>query len=271
MIQRYAIISFFVLLSAGIVYMVFGTNGHEFTEDQCMTCHAVKPVKGKRDTLRMVASVKSLCARCHDKQENAISHPVEIVPARVVPPVDLPLSWEGKMTCSTCHDIHSAPIPGFGGKWLFLRRQTVGAAFCSSCHAGADTGKGDSHTQALGVAHMKYIPSAEGTRIDKASMTCLSCHDGSLGSANDVNSGSWKHGVRMSPFDPEGSHPIGVNYARAMRKHGGLRPVSQLNPAIKLIDGKVSCRSCHDMYATTYKKLVVTMSGSRLCFECHDK
>jgi predicted CXXCH cytochrome family protein len=274
LIKKYLFIPLLILCLAGIAYTVLRTTGHEFSQDQCTTCHAVTPVKGNRDSLKMVASIQSLCLRCHPTQENALSHPVEMVPSGSIVPTDLPLSWEGKMTCSTCHDIHSAPVYEFTGTWKFLRRQTTGAAFCSSCHVDGKTGaeKSSGHVQSLGTAHMKYIPSTKGLTIDKASMVCLSCHDGTMGSSNsDVKVGSWKHGTALSRYDPAGSHPIGINYRKAMRKHGGLRPVEQLNPAIKLIDGKVSCRSCHDMYAKTKNRLVVTMQGSTLCLECHDK
>lgn len=272
--RKYLLIPLLILCFSGVAYTLLRPTGHEFTKDQCATCHAVTPVKGKRDTLRMKASLQSLCSRCHPNQENALSHPVEMVPSSgVILPADLPLSWEGKMTCGTCHDIHSAPDSGFTGKWNFLRRRTTGSAFCSSCHddSGTRAETSSGHAQSLGAAHTKYVPSTEGLNIDKASMICLSCHDGTMASYSNVKVGSWKHGVALSRYDSEGSHPIGINYRRALKNHGGLRPVEQLNPVIKLIEGKVSCRSCHDMFATTYKKLVVTMQGSRLCLECHDK
>jgi predicted CXXCH cytochrome family protein len=81
----------------------------------------------------------------------------------------------------------------------------------------------------------------------------------------------WEHGAPLSRFDPRGSHPVGVDYMLARARRGGLLPVGALNPAIKLIEGKVSCNSCHDPYSKERKQLVMSMSGSKLCLSCHDK
>lgn len=175
------------------------------------------------------------------------------------------------MTCSTCHDIHASPPPG-SLQWSFLRRQTVGRSMCIACHAGgAESAMAMNHSQVIGTAHMKYEQQAKGARVDYVSMACLSCHDGSLNTADDVRIGTWKHGSAISRFDPQGSHPIGVKYMRAMRKRGGLHPAERLDPAVKLVDGRVSCRSCHDLYSKQPKLLVMSNVGSRLCLACHDK
>ncbi len=275
--KGYTLIPILLFISAGLAYTVLRNNAHEFSDGQCPGCHAVTPVKGKRETLKMKAPIQHLCGKCHGELEGTVSHPVEIAPVNAVLPADLPLSVEGKMTCSTCHDIHAAPPPGFTLKWSFLRRQDAGQAFCSACHAGEDSGlmkKENSHSQAIGRAHMEFTTTDEkGGRIDNISRTCLSCHDGSLGLNADVAAGAWEHGVALSKFDPQGSHPIGVNYKTARRKRGGLHPIGTLNPLIKLIGGKVGCCSCHDPYSHSQepKMLVMSNSGSRLCLACHDK
>ena len=273
MIKRSILALFLLLIVAGAAYTLLRSTAHEFTQAQCPDCHAGTPVKSKRETLRMVASIQYLCGRCHGERDS-LSHPVEIYPASVTVPADLPLSWEGKMTCSTCHDIH-AGHQGFDGAARSLRRQVTGAAFCSACHAnGAGARVADQgHAESLGKAHMKFDSEATAGSVDRISRACLACHDGSLGTADNVQirSGSWSHGKALSRFDPQGSHPIGVRYVRAMMKRGGLRPVGLLNRAIKLIDGKVGCASCHDPYSREHNKLVMSNNGSKLCLECHDK
>ena len=268
MIKRPLLILFLLLIAAGAAYTVLRPTAHDFTEGQCADCHAVTPVAGKRETLRMKASIQYLCGRCHG-QRDSISHPVEMFPEKTAVPADLPLSWEGKMTCSTCHDIH-AGRPGFGGEARSLRRQASGAEFCSACHvSGIERG----HVETLNRAHMKYTSDAKGGKVDKVTLGCLACHDGSLGTSDDVQirAGSWKHGTALSRYDPQGSHPVGVRYISAMRKRGGLRPVGMLHPSIKLIDGRVGCASCHDPYSKEPKKLVMSNHGSKLCLECHNK
>ena len=234
------------------------------------------PVKGKRETLKMKASIRYICGRCHNSHaENSLSHPVEMVPAFAIPPADLPLSWEGQMTCSTCHDIHASSEASHAQHRIpSLRRNAIGAELCAACHtdaANAAANNKKNHEPAMNFAHVKYTPDPKGGNIDRLSQMCLSCHDGgSLGGSADVQvrSGSWKHGTSFSGYDPQGSHPIGVKYRAAMRR-GGLRPVSALNQAVKLIDGKVGCASCHNPFSKERYYLVV--SSGRLCLECHDK
>lgn len=270
--KKYPLLMLLLLLSGGVAYTLLQNNGHDFSEQQCPDCHAVTPVKGKRETLRMKASIQYLCSRCHSSHiENSISHPVEMTPLSALPPSDLPLSWEGKMTCSTCHDIHASS----GGPRRYLRRNVTGSEFCSACHTrdASLAGNGSGHVQTMGMAHMKYFPDVKGERIDGASLMCLSCHDGSIGSSSDVQvkAGSWKHGASFSPYNPQGSHPIGVRYRTAMLKRGGLRPIGMLDPAIRLVDGKVGCCSCHDPFSKERYSLVMSNERSRLCLACHDK
>lgn len=270
MLKLYLLIVLVIVLSACLVYSALQNNAHDFTDDQCADCHAVPPVKGKRETLRMTASIDTLCRRCHVKNDDPLSHPVEMTPVNITPPADLPLSWEGKMTCATCHDIHALPQPGFDGGSHYLRRGVTGQAFCGACHRdSAIPEEGGSHARALGMAHMRYVEGAGG-RIDSVSLACLSCHDGTLATKAEVKSGTWRHGSAFSSgYDSQGSHPIGVTYRRAM-KRGRLHSMKGLNPKIKLINGKVGCTSCHDIYSKQGKMLVMSNEGSRLCLACHD-
>jgi predicted CXXCH cytochrome family protein len=273
MLAKYILILCFLVGTAYAVYSALQKNPHEFTEAQCADCHAARPVKNDRSTLAMTAPIGTLCRRCHaQSKDDSLSHPVDMRPAHIAIPADLPLSREGEMTCVTCHDIHASPPPDHEGSWHFLRRDVSGRAFCASCHPGGEVAAGQSsgHAREFARAHMKYEERTGGL-IDSVSMGCLSCHDGTIGKRSDVQVGIFRHGFSSSGLDPQGSHPIGVKYRRAMRERGGLHPVGQLNHKIRLVSGMVSCVSCHDPYSKEPKQLVMDNRGAKLCLSCHDK
>ena len=64
---------------------------------------------------------------------------------------------------------------------------------------------------------------------------------------------------------------VEIDYRMAqLRSRGKLRDMSQLGPAIRLQDGRVSCLSCHSQDSQIKAKLVISNVGSRLCFACHN-
>jgi len=245
------------------------TGGHDFPEDWCKNCHTFAPVKGDSRSRMMNAPVSTLCGRCHDRAKNLFSHPVEMTPTGVELPADLPLSWDGKFTCSTCHDVHSSPPSVWEGTWKYLRRLVVGRAFCEACHRRGVVGP-SGHAQVLTAAHMVFDGKGM-ERVDNISLLCLSCHDGSVGKSVQVRTGSFRHGFRPEDSAQELSHPVGVNYRRAMMKRGGLHPPEKIDKRIMLVNGRVSCVSCHDMSSREHNLLTVPIQGSKLCLECHDK
>ena len=88
---------------------------------------------------------------------------------------------------------------------------------------------------------------------NQGSRFCLGCHDGLLTGQARVD------------------HPIEVDYARAqVKSRGALRHASQLDPAIKLENGRVGCVSCHGRNSTLAAKLVMNNFKSQLCLSCHN-
>lgn len=251
---------------AFVAWSLQRTGVHDFAADQCGDCHAVAPVKGDPRSREMKAPVSVLCGGCHQRPENAISHPVEIAPDRAALPADFPLSWDGKLTCSTCHNIHAGE-----GLRSSLRR-SGGRAFCEACHRRGVVERGSpyGHSQVLTSAHMEFDDKQAG-RVDTISAMCLGCHDGTIGKDTPVRVGSFRHGVRPEESAQELSHPIGVNYRRAMTRRGGLHPPEGIDERIRLVNGKVGCVSCHDMYSRERKLLTVSNDRAGLCLACHDK
>jgi predicted CXXCH cytochrome family protein len=94
----------------------------------CGTCHVVDAANRPLEPVALTARQESLCAGCHAKALGptpASSHPSGIVPARALPDA-FPLDAEGRLTCSSCHDLHGAAVSllrGGGGEWA-----------CMACH-----------------------------------------------------------------------------------------------------------------------------------------
>lgn len=120
---------------------------------------------------------------------------------------------------------------------------------------------------------------ARGSRptVDKASLECIGCHD-----------------AAVSPADPMQvcheagcDHRIGVDYAAAASRDRSLAPLASLNPALKLVDNRMSCVTCHVPYSKDNHEalsarralipeipdpmLSVDNAGSGLCLSCHLK
>ena len=83
---------------------------------------------------------------------------------------------------------------------------------------------------------------------------CLECHDG-LRAEHPMN------------------HPFEISYpeARIRRPGAVLKPIFALPSAIRLINGRVVCITCHDIESILPYRLRLTMEHSALCFACHDR
>ena len=126
----------------------------------------------------------------------------------------------------------------------------------------------------------------ESEDIDCESAICLSCHDGVTASDSPIGRRP-AHGKGLS--SPGANHPIGVSYSRvSLRNQREYVPEAALDPAIRLVDGVVSCVSCHERKSgadtgavgmdapsssscTASKRLVLHNARSRLCAACHIK
>lgn len=112
--------------------------------------------------------------------------------------------------------------------------------------------------------------------LDRESIECLNCHKDDY------------------PFDKadcftEGCthHPMGIDYQAAASRNPGLKEESSLNPAIRLIDKRIGCGTCHipysednhlvlsesrgDIPSISDPMLVMDNRKSALCKACHTK
>lgn len=242
---------------------------HDFSPEDCKGCHAGMPQPGQKSPLPMIGKIRTLCSRCHSKVARAYSHPDDIVPVKARVPSDMPLSMDRKITCATCHDIHSTAE--WGKSVHLLRRPATGIEFCSTCHE--ETPGSISHTRALAFAHSagsKYIQSSRSGALDSLSVECISCHDSSISKGDSiVGAGFWMHSRELAKN--MGGHPIGISYDEAKGKDpSGYHPKSAIAP-VRLFSGMIGCGSCHDPYSTMSNKLIMGNEGSKLCLKCHNR
>lgn len=103
--------------------------------------------------------------------------------------------------------------------------------------------------------------------LDAGSVECVSCHQDSITVNEPLQ--VCHHG--------ECDHMVGVSYISFSSRNRGLTPIEGLDPAIKLIDGKMGCLTCHAPYVpadhenTSDPMLSVDNTGSGLCVACHRK
>lgn len=261
--------SFLSLVVAGLVILIGYLAGvsdtgapHSFS-GQCQTCHLGTPKKGQK--IVFVQDVDFLCYRCHE-MDNANSHPSEVVPSMKLPP-GFTTDWQGRITCSTCHEIHSGES---ASNKNMLKGKERGKKFCLQCHKDLFSNL-RRHLEASKVAHSKRSTASERQilgGLDRVSVGCLGCHDGVVGPAAGFTT---TDGSGVAFLGENFSHPMGMNYARSAARNRRLRPVGELSGKISLYEGKVGCTSCHSPYSKERAMLVISNKRSSLCFECHLK
>ncbi|MHC4081407.1 MAG: cytochrome c3 family protein [Planctomycetota bacterium] len=216
------------------------------------------------------------CGGCHAIRE-PWTHPVGVVPSMPVPP-EFPLQ-DGLLVCTTCHDNRSSTDHARARRLHEpLLRESGPDGLCAGCHDPNGTGRRDMHATMLGRAHLAW-PDSVGQELpggdeppaspDAASRTCLECHDGSVapGAADaSVPDGSARsHPPVHAPIGA--SHPIGVAYG--LTPGLALKAADELDPRIRLFEGRVGCGSCHSPFAGGKALLVMSNLDSRLCLSCH--
>ena len=87
---------------------------------ECEDCHGAHSMAPLLDN-------SQACLKCHDDQAGEDSHPTGVV-HEGDPPKGLPLSKDGKLTCSTCHVLHETESPAPA----LLRKKFND--LCMSCH-----------------------------------------------------------------------------------------------------------------------------------------
>lgn len=115
--------------------------------------------------------------------------------------------------------------------------------------------------------------------IDRESTECIGCHE-----ANVMLTGDEQLTVCHSGGDC--GHPIAINYAALSAMSPVLVKAADLNPAVRLVNGRIGCATCHVPYSEADHEamsaqradtsvpdplLVMDNAGSALCAACHKK
>lgn len=88
---------------------------------------------------------------------------------------------------------------------------------------------------------------------------CLACHDGSAGRAVMY--------LGKATRDARLDHPVDVPYGEASARARNLAPLAQLPSDVVLVDGKISCTTCHDGASTRPGRVAADLVT--LCTSCH--
>jgi len=105
------------------------------------------------------------------------------------------------------------------------------------------------------VRHHGVSADSEGDAIG-----CLSCHDGQIASPIKL---STKRGNYFC------NHPVNRDYPPADKSADYLPLESVAEAGIRLLNGQVSCISCHNLKNPEKYHLAGSLDKSGLCFNCH--
>jgi predicted CXXCH cytochrome family protein len=106
--------------------------------------------------------------------------------------------------------------------------------------------------------------------LDPISKECISCHDGVLAKEAKHRISSGYQQRTMSIETIRGAHPVGMDYDQ-YRWNKQYVPATTFPAAMVLMDGKVTCVTCHNLLGENTNYLVVDNDKSGLCFTCHIK
>ena len=102
------------------------------------------------------------------------------------------------------------------------------------------------------VAEAEVSPAA--LELDQFSSECLSCHEE----------------ISEPKNKSHGGHITGINYEDYTEVGQKFRRVSVLPPELVLVEGKITCATCHGLDPHDGKNLVIDNRGSALCNSCHN-
>jgi uncharacterized Zn finger protein (UPF0148 family) len=260
------------------------TNLH-FTGEYCTECHIKKPTKGGDKLLKYDGDYSQLC-KCHGYKPGAYIHPVDIIPSddkKPMIPDDLPL-LEGKLVCSTCHDMYlqcqdDKETESLNRRFLRGAPYMKRTALCFRCHDEKKYARLDPHNQILEdgtINHEKCLychlemPDEKTQHfedvklIGKLEILCYRCH----------YKQSTLHPINANHFLIP-SESILANMEESVKELGVILPLDK--------EGKVTCPTCHNPHekgvlpdeeasaqgASEKYRLRLAAQNLQICIACH--
>jgi len=182
----------------------------------CADCHANPDGGGP-----LAGEIGEVCNKCHPKGSNI--HPVGQVPSMETPEY-LPLT-NGRINCSTCHDMHVPDSVDVLLRGFAEGRYTVRQDLCIDCHGGG---------------FIKKNPHVNQKERGK----CAFCHSSEPPVGATAQTVRFRYGIlRTCNFCHDMArrrHPFNVD--EKFRPPAGLP---------RDVDGSATCATCHDPHGTS--------------------
>jgi hypothetical protein len=166
-----------------------------------------------------------------------------------------------------------------------VRAEDKATAFAGAVFAGSVGDKIKNFL--LGTEARVGTAATHTVKLDRLSLHCMQCHNGST-PGKRVSIKAADTPMRFEGFRSL-DHPVGMFYdEHASRNPHRFRPTFSLDRSVRLVDGKVSCISCHrlkqgvpadlasvswnkngERACTASEKLAIDSATRNLCLACH--
>ncbi len=257
------------IAAAAVATVAFGASG----PGGASVPLAPSGLSDKREAPDRLPWTDSNCGSCHDT-DRQLMHPIDRKPSMPVPD-GLPLT-DGRITCVTRHEAAAPEQHAAARSNQSDLLRMPAEQLCAQCHTESAADKSNDHAGLVTKAHLntsEFQSSQSLPGIDKQSLTCMSCHDGSLnltlGTAVASAGNALMAGFHTSS-QKANSHPIGSVYpSHSGRGAKAMVPQSRLDGRVRLFDNAIGCGSCHSPYSQEDNLLVINNRGSQLCLSCH--
>lgn len=221
---------------------------------ECSACHKLDR---SADASVAVAERANGCGGCHGANGTA--------------GWGAPSFHDGDMArCTTCHSFHESDrvriTTGTMVSEMDLGSLRRGAAArdlaqCTPCHRSGGPSPTLLHPGHQAAA-LWYHANVATVGTQSISESCLRCHDRDQALPEELPAG----------FDPPrpsraASHVHGVPVASRARGGYGTEPPT--DPRLRLVQGRVECTTCHDLYNTSNDMLAQFEPRDGMCLGCH--
>lgn len=172
----------------------------------------------------------------------------------------------GSKVCAECHDEVVAAFARSLHARAWAADAKYGTAGCESCH-----GPGGEHQKDQTPGSIVSFAKAGRRSAERLSGQCLACHGASTAVALWDSGPHRKNGVACTQC--HGVHGAAGPTARqpdvCFGCHRNVKSQANKISHHPIIEGKLSCSSCHNPHGTLTARLVAAETINELCYRCH--